>query len=166
MAPHQAEFLSAFEDKKAKFIFTAWWDSHPCNRFEPDLNFSCRMLSSLASIFFPPVTPVILKFRFVLCFWAGQALEHGNILSDDFSSRAPDDCGHSWISPYPVSENEATAGPEPAEGISADRHRAEPSVQNAQGHLGAAELLRNMFLAECQLLGGWDSLLLLADSAF
>lgn len=84
-------------------------------------------------------------------------MEHGNILPDDFSSRAPDKCGHSWISPYLVSENETTAGPDSAEGIS-----AEPFVQNAQGHLGAAGLLKGMFLAECQLLGGWDSLLLLA----
>lgn len=70
-------------------------------------------------------------------------MEHGNIL---IPSAAPDYCGHSWISPYPVSEDESTAGP--AEGISADRHKAEPFVQNTQGHLGAAELLKNMFLAE------------------
>lgn len=70
-------------------------------------------------------------------------MEHGNIL---IPSAAPDYCGPSWISPYPVSENESTAGP--AEGISADRHKAEPFVQNTQGHLGAAELLKNMFLAE------------------
>lgn len=63
---------------------------------------------------------------------------------DSFSS--PRLLWHSWISPYPVSENESTAGP--AEGISADRHKAEPFVQNTQGHLGAAELLKNMFLAE------------------
>lgn len=85
---------------------------------------------------------------------------------DYFSSRAPGKCGHSWISPYPVLENETTAGPEPAEGISADRHKAEPFVQNAQGHLGAVELLQIMLFAECQLHGGWDNLLLLADSAF
>lgn len=93
-------------------------------------------------------------------------MEHGNILSDHFSSRAPDDCGHSRISPYPMAENETTAGPEPAEGINADRHKAEPFVQNTQGHVEAVELLKGMFFAECQLLGGWDSLLLLADSAF
>lgn len=61
-----------------------------------------------------------------------------------------------------MSQNETTAAPEPAAEICADRHKAEPFVQNAQGHLGAVEIFKNMFLAEHQLLSGWDSLLLLA----
>lgn len=45
-----------------------------------------------------------------------------------------------------MSQNETTTAAEPAAEISADRHKAEPFVQNAQGHLGAVELLKNMFL--------------------
>lgn len=153
MAPHHAEFLSAFKDKKSQVHLHSLLRLTPKQQVWTRPELFLQNAIPWPSFSFPPVTPVILKFWFLLCFWGGQASEYGNILPDSFRNRAPDNCGHSGISPYPVSENETTAGPEPAEGISADRHKAEPFVQNAQAHLGAVELLKKY--VPCRMPAPW-----------
>lgn len=55
------------------------------------------------------------------------------------------------------------AGPEPAKGISAHRHKAEPCLQNAQEHsVAACRAVKEICSLQNarQLLGGQDSLLL------